>query len=40
MGHLTGKTAKILTVHKDVEARMTEEQKATVRNKNWNLAVA
>lgn len=40
LADLTGKTAKTLTVHKDVEARMTEEQKATVRNKNWNLAVA
>ena len=40
LADLTGKTAKTLIVHKDVEARMTEEQKATVRNKNWNLAVA
>lgn len=37
---LTGQTAQTLTVHKDVEARMSDEQKAQITSKNWILAVA
>lgn len=31
-------TAQTLTLHKDVKAKLTEEQLATITNKNWNLA--
>lgn len=34
----TGETAYTLTLHTDIEAKMTEAQKATVTAKNWNLA--
>ena len=38
LADLTGQTSQTLTVHADVEARMTEEQKATITSKNWTLA--
>lgn len=37
LADLTGSDAQTLTVHADVEARMTEEQKATITAKNWEL---
>lgn len=40
LADLTGQTAQTLTVHEDVEARMSEEQKATITGKNWTLVVA
>lgn len=38
LGDLTGQTARTITFHKDIEAKLTEEQKAQVTSKNWNLA--
>jgi hypothetical protein len=35
---LTGQTAQTLTFHKDVGAKLTDEQKATITAKNWILA--
>jgi hypothetical protein len=35
---MTGQTAQILTLHADVKAKLTEEQIATITNKNWTLA--
>lgn len=35
---LTGLTTQTLTLHPDVGARLTEEQKATITAKNWTLA--
>lgn len=35
---LTGATAKTLTIHADSKARVTDEQKIAISNKNWNLA--
>ena len=37
---LTGKTTQTVIFHPDVEARMSEEQKAIITSKNWTLAVA
>ena len=37
-GLATVETAQTLTLHKDVKAKLTEEQLATITNKNWNLA--
>ena len=34
---LTGETAQTLTFHADVGAKLTEEQKAAITAKNWNL---
>lgn len=34
----TVETAQTLTLHKDVKAKLTEEQLATITSKNWNLA--
>ena len=34
---LTGQTAKTLTFHADVGAKLTEEQKASITAKNWTL---
>ena len=38
LGDLTGQTARTITFHKDIEAKLTEEQKAQVTSKNWTLA--
>lgn len=38
LADLTGGTAKTLTLHADVGANLTDEQKATVSAKNWTLA--
>ena len=38
MVDLTGGTAKILTVHTDVKAKLTETQIAAITSKNWTLA--
>ena len=35
---LTGATAQTLTIHADSKARITDEQKIAISNKNWNLA--
>ena len=35
---LTGQTAKTVTFHKNVIARMSDEQKAVFINKNWTIA--
>lgn len=35
---LTGQTAQTLTLHADVKGRMTEEQIASITDKNWTLA--
>lgn len=40
LADLTGQASQTITVHAEVEARMTEEQKATITSKNWTLAVA
>ena len=37
-GLATVETAQTLTLHADVKAKLTEEQLATITNKNWNLA--
>ncbi len=37
-GLATVETAQTLTLHADVKAKLTDEQKATITNKNWNLA--
>lgn len=37
-GLATVTTAQTLTLHKDVKAKLTEEQLATITSKNWNLA--
>ncbi len=34
---LTGQTAKTITFHKDVIAKMSDEQKAVFTNKNWTI---
>ena len=38
LADLTGKTAQTITFHADVKAKLTEEQIATITNKNWTLA--
>lgn len=38
LGDLTGMTTKNIVFHADVKARMTQEQIATITNKNWTLA--
>jgi hypothetical protein len=38
LADLTGQTAKTLTLHANAKAKLTEEQLATITNKNWNLA--
>ena len=35
---LTGQTTQTITFHKDVKAKFTEEQIATITSKNWTLA--
>ena len=37
LADLTGGTAQTLTLHADVGAKLTEEQKATITAKNWEL---
>ncbi|MBE5922045.1 MAG: hypothetical protein E7269_04745 [Lachnospiraceae bacterium] len=38
LADLTGQTAKTLTLHTEVKAKLTDEQIATITSKNWNLA--
>jgi hypothetical protein len=38
LADLTGGTAQDLVLHKDVKAKLTETQLATITSKNWNLA--
>jgi hypothetical protein len=38
LADLTGQTAQTLTLHKEVGAKLTDEQKATITAKNWILA--
>lgn len=38
LANLTDGTAQVLTLHADVKAKLTEEQIATITNKNWTLA--
>lgn len=38
LADLTGQTAKVITFHADVKAKLTEEQIATITSKNWTLA--
>lgn len=38
LADLTGGTAKTLTLHTDVKAKLTEEQITSITSKNWNLA--
>ena len=38
LADLTGATSQTLTLHKDVKAKLTEEQISTITNKNWTLA--
>lgn len=38
LADLTGQTAQTITFHKDVKAKLTEEQIATITSKNWTLA--
>ena len=38
LADLTGSTAKTLKLNKDVKAKLTEEQIATITSKNWTLA--
>lgn len=40
LADLTGQTAQTLTLRTGTDARLTEEQKASVTAKNWNLAYA
>ena len=37
LADLTGKTAQTVTFHKNVGAKLTDEQKATITAKNWTL---
>lgn len=37
LADLTGATTQTLTLHADVGAKLTEEQKATITSKNWTL---
>lgn len=37
LADLSGKTAQTLTLHGDVGAKLTDEQKATITAKNWTL---
>lgn len=38
LADLTGSTAQTLTLHKDVKAKLTQDQIAQITNKNWTLA--
>jgi exopolyphosphatase/pppGpp-phosphohydrolase len=38
LADLTGQTAQTLTLHADVGAKLTDEQKVTITAKNWILA--
>lgn len=38
LADLTGGTAQTLTLHANVGAKLTDEQKATITAKNWTLA--
>lgn len=38
LADLTGQTAQTITFHKDVKAKLTETQIATITGKNWTLA--
>lgn len=38
LADMTGETAKTLTLHADVKARLTQDQIAQITNKNWTLA--
>lgn len=38
LADLTGQTTQTLTLHKDVGAKLTDAQKATITAKNWTLA--
>lgn len=38
LADLTGGTAQTLTLHADVKAKLTDEQKTTITNKGWLLA--
>lgn len=38
LADLTGGTAQTLTLHADVKAKLTDEQKATITGKNWTIA--
>jgi hypothetical protein len=38
LADLTGQTARTITFHKDIEAKLSDEQKAQITSKNWTLA--
>lgn len=38
-GLATVETAQNLTIHSDIAAKLTDEQKATISSKNWNIAI-
>lgn len=38
LADLTGGTAQTITFHKDIEAKLSDEQKAQITSKNWTLA--
>ena len=38
LADLTGQTAQTITWHKDIEAKLSEEQKAQITSKNWTIA--
>ena len=38
LADLTGATAQTLTLHATVKSKLTDEQKATILSKNWNIA--
>ena len=40
LADLTGSTAQAITFHKDIEAKLSDEQKAQITSKNWTLAFA
>ena len=35
---LTDNTSQVLSLHEDIKAKLTDEQIATITNKNWTLA--
>lgn len=38
LADLTGQTAQTITFHKEIEAKLSDEQKAQITSKNWTLA--
>ena len=38
LGDMTGKDPQTLTLHANIKSNLTDEQKATITNKNWTLA--